>query len=143
MKKSAKNLLSIIIFIFAILAFAWPYIKMELASSAYYTQYNEREYEYYTPDLLKNMPRISDKYEFAFGNVSGPQAQVFTIRFQDTNDAKKVRDYLTSAGYKPQTNCHVEAECWRIEGSRDVVSVINYHSPDSIAVQIYRSPDTE
>lgn len=93
MKKSAKILLSITIFISTLLAFAWPYIKMELASSAYYTQCNEREYEYYTPDLLKNMPRIPDNYEFAFGKVSGPQAQVFTIRFQDTNEAKKVRGY--------------------------------------------------
>ncbi|WP_338049344.1 hypothetical protein [Rosenbergiella gaditana] len=35
------------------LAFGWPYLKMGFASSAYYTERDKAEYEYYTPELLK------------------------------------------------------------------------------------------
>lgn len=56
------------------LAFGWPYLKMGFASSAYYTERDKAEYEYYTPELLKKMPRTSDDITFEFGKVSGPQA---------------------------------------------------------------------
>lgn len=39
------------------LVIGWPYIRMEFADSAYYTRQNHREYEYYTPELLKKNAR--------------------------------------------------------------------------------------
>ncbi|QJW54979.1 hypothetical protein HL670_01863 [Serratia plymuthica] len=143
MKKSLKVLAAVVVGTGAALSFTWPYLKMEFADSAYYTQQDKREYEYYTPELLKNMPRISDNYKFEFGNVSGPQAHVFTVRFYGTPDTSKVRNYLASVGYKVQAQCDVEAECWRAQRSKDVVTVIQYTSPDSLVVQVYRSPYTE
>ncbi|KYG13890.1 hypothetical protein FS592_15750 [Serratia plymuthica] len=86
---------------------------------------------------------IAGTYKFEFGNVSGPQAHVFTVRFYGTPDTSKVRNYLTSVGYKVQAQCDVEAECWRAQRSKDVVTVIQYTSPDSLVVQVYRSPYTE
>ncbi|MFE8116275.1 hypothetical protein [Brenneria goodwinii] len=143
MKTFLKVLACVIVVISVGGFFAWPYLKMEFASSAYYTQQDKREYEYYTPELLKNIPRISENYKFEFGNVSGPQAHVFTVRFYGAADTSKIRNYLTSVGYKPQASCDVEAECWRTQRSKDVVTLIKYNSPDCVVVQIYRSPDTE
>ncbi|THB83510.1 hypothetical protein E1N66_15275 [Pantoea allii] len=123
-----------------VLAFGWPYIKMGFASSAYYTERDKPEYEYYTPELLKKMPRISDDYAFEFGNVSGPDASVFTVRYHGTSETRNIHRYLVSAGYSPQSQCDVGAECWRSQDSKDIVTVIKYTSPDSVVVQIYRSP---
>ncbi|MFX2609524.1 hypothetical protein [Enterobacter mori] len=123
----------------AFIFFVWPYLKMELASSAYYNQNDKREYDYYTPELLKNMPRTSSSYAFEYGYVSGPEAYVFTVRFHGATDTGKINNYLESSGYKHQTQCDVKAECWRAPRSRDVVTVIKYTVPDSVAVQIYRS----
>ncbi|MFG1174390.1 hypothetical protein AAFN90_12520 [Erwiniaceae bacterium CAU 1747] len=125
------------------LAFVLPYLKMGFASSAYYTEQDRREYEYYTPELLKKMPRISNDYKFEFGNVSGQQAEVFTVRYQGTSETRNIHQYLVSAGYSQQSQCDVEAECWRSHNSTDIVTVIKYTSPDSIVVQIYRSPYNE
>ncbi|CAI0803262.1 Uncharacterised protein [Serratia rubidaea] len=133
----------VLVAIGAMFAFAWPYIKMEFAGSAYYTQQDSREYAFYTPELLKNMPRIAEHYRFEFGNVSGPEAQVFTVRFDNATDTSKIRSYLASAGYQPQSRCDVEAECWRTPQSKDVVTLIKYTSPNSVVVQIYRSPYIE
>lgn len=63
------------------LAFGWPYLKIGFASSAYYTERDKPEYEYYTPELLKKIPRISNNYEFSYSNISGPQAYVFFSKF--------------------------------------------------------------
>ncbi|QHM77441.1 hypothetical protein C7M52_03440 [Mixta theicola] len=122
---------------------AWTYIKMEFASSAYYSQQDKREYAFYTPELIKNMPRITDHYRFEYGNISGPEAQVFTIRFDGTTDTSKIRRYLMSVGYQPQAQCNVKAECWLSQSNTDIVTLFSYSSPDSVVLQIYRSPYTE
>ncbi len=142
LKKFLRMLACAVIVISAAFFFAWPYLKMEFASSAHYTQQDKREYEHYTPELLKKMPRITKNYTFEFGNISGPQAHVFTVRFYGTTDTRKIRDYLISVGYKPQAQCDAEAECWRIENSKDVVTLAAYALPDSVVVRIYRSPPT-
>lgn len=138
MKRSVKTLITVIITII-IAAFAWPYVKMEFAGSAYYTQNDEKAYAFYTPDLLKRMPRISDRYTFQYMNISGPQAFVYGIRFEDTTDMQKIREYLAAAGYKPQMRCETKAECWRSGQSKDVVTLYNTTSPNNVVVQIYRN----
>lgn len=51
------------------------------AGTACYTEQDWLKYEFYTPELLKGIPKISDKYDFNFGNITGPEAQIFTITF--------------------------------------------------------------
>ncbi|WP_033790021.1 hypothetical protein [Pantoea septica] len=120
------------------LTVVWPYIQMGFASSAHYTHMDTREYEYYTPDLLKKMPRISDNYEFSFSNISGPQAFVYGIQFNGTTDTSKIREYLISEGYEQQKKCQTEAECWRSPRSKDVVSFYSLSKLDLVSVEIYR-----
>lgn len=125
------------------LTFAWPYFKMGFASSAHYTEQDKREYQYYTPELLKKMPRISDNYEFSYSNISGPQAYVFSIHFQGSSDSIKIQNYLKVEGYELQKTCNVEAECWRSYKNNDVISIAKLSSPNEVFVDLYRSPYTQ
>ncbi|MBA0176465.1 hypothetical protein [Pectobacterium carotovorum] len=120
----------------------WPYIKMNFAGSAHYTEQDKREYAFYTPDFLKNMPRITDRYDFNFSNVTGPEAKVWTLNFYGTDDTSKVHTYLTSMGYEKQDRCDVEAECWRATGTHDVVTVATFDTDNSVMIQVYSSPYT-
>lgn len=124
------------------LAIAWPYLKMEFASSAHYTELDKREYAYFTPELLKNMPRISNDYRFEYGNVTGPEAHVFTVHIYGTTDSSVIRDYLRAEGYEPQKTCDVEAECWRSHKNNDVVTIAKFISPKEVFVQLSQSPYT-
>jgi hypothetical protein len=56
MRKSFKVVGSVIIVAAAALTYVWPYIVMEFAGNAHYTEQDKRKYEFYTPDLLKKMP---------------------------------------------------------------------------------------
>ncbi|MCO4311895.1 hypothetical protein [Pectobacterium versatile] len=120
----------------------WPYIKMNFAGSAHYTEQDKREYAFYTPDILKAMPRITDRYDFNFSNVTGPEAKVWTVNFYGTDDTRKVHTYLTSMGYEKQVRCDVEAECWRTAGTKDVVTIATFDTDKSVMVQVYSSPYT-
>lgn len=139
MRKKILYILAVVAVCCAAIAYVWPLAKMEFASSAYYTQNDKREYDYYTPELLKDMPRISEKYSFQYMNVSGPQAFVYGIKFEDAQDTTKIREYLSAAGYKPQEKCDLEAECWKAGFTKDTVTVARIASPDTVLVQIYRS----
>jgi len=79
MKKFITGAIVVVLVGVITLVVAWPYIKMEFASSAHYTEQDIREYEYFTPDLLKNMPRLTTDYRFEYGNVTGPEAHIFTV----------------------------------------------------------------
>lgn len=120
------------------LAVTFPYVRMEFASSAHYTELDKREYEYYTPELLQKLPRISDHYEFSYSNISGPQAFVYGVQFNGTTDTSKIRDYLISKGYEPLKQCQTEAVCWRSPHSQDVVSFYSLSELDLVGVEIYR-----
>lgn len=126
-----------------VLTIVWPYVKMEFASSAHYTEQDIREYEYFTPDLLKNMPRLTTDYRFEYGNVTGPEAHVFTVHIYGTTDSSKIRDYLKAQGYEPQNVCDVEAECWRSHKNSDVVTIAKFMSPKEVFVQLSQSPYNE
>ena len=81
MRKSFKVLGSVSIVAAAALTYAWPYIVMEFAGSAHYTEQDKREYEFYTPVLLKKMPRISSRYDFDFANITGPASWTALRRY--------------------------------------------------------------
>lgn len=121
----------------------WPYIKMNFAGSAHYTEQDKREYAFYTPDFLKTMPRITDRYDFNFSNVTGPEAKIWTVNFYGTDDTSKVHTYLTSMGYEKQARCDVEAECWQAAGTKDVVTVATFDTDNSVMIQVYSSPYAE
>ena len=138
MRKSGVALIGGIGIVGIGLVIGWPYIRMEFASSAYYTRENQRQYEYYTPELLKKMPRVSSDYKFEFGRITGTEANVFTVKFYGVSDTRSIRDYLKSEGYEPRASCDVEAECWKSRATNDEVTVGNIHSQTGVFVQIYR-----
>ncbi|MCU1791847.1 hypothetical protein [Pectobacterium polaris] len=144
MSKLLKTFAAIgIIIIAVVVGSLWPYIKMDFASSAHYIEQDEREYAFYTPDILKNMPRITARYDFNFSNVTGPEAKIWTVNFYDADDTGKIHDYLISVGYEKQDHCDVEAECWRAVGTHDVVTVATFDTDKSVMVQVYSSPYAE
>lgn len=114
---------------------AWPYLKMELASSAYYSQSDTREYEYYTPELLKKMPRISPSFTFQYMSNHDSRNALYGIRFEGTTETDEVKTYLKSSGYQPQAACDTSAECWHKERSNEVVSLYSSSTPDYVVVQ--------
>lgn len=140
MRTPFKVALSIVGIIAAIFAYSWPTIKMELAGSAHYTEQNKREYNFYTPDILKKMPRISDRYEFDFYNVTGPGSLVYSVTFYNTNDISKVNAYLVSLGYIKQDSCSVEGECWNGNDSTETVTVSAVSKINAVMVQVDNSP---
>ncbi|WP_313129105.1 hypothetical protein [Pseudescherichia vulneris] len=143
MKKILIGLAVAVLVSIIVLAIAWPDVKMEFASYAQYTEQDTREYEYFTPDLLKNMPRITNDYRFEYGNVTGPEAHVFTVHIYGTNDSSTIRDYLRAQGYEPQKVCDVEAECWRSHKNSNVVTIAKFVSPEEVFIQLSQSPYNE
>lgn len=143
MKKILIGLAIAVLVSIIVLAIAWPYVKMEFASYAQYTEQDTREYEYLTPDLLKNMPRITKDYRFEYGNVTGPEAHVFTVHIYGTTDSSTIRDYLRVQGYESQKVCDVEAECWRSHKNSNVVTIAKFVSPEEVFIQLSQSPYNE
>lgn len=139
MRRSLK--IGAVVVVAAAIGFAWlwPYIEMEFAGSAHYTEQDTREYEFYTPELLKNMPRITSQYIFSYTNISGPQAFVWDVEFNGTTDTSRIYAYLESAGYKLQPTCHVEAKCWQTTSNNYVVTVAAIDSDKSVLVQVVDS----
>lgn len=143
MKKILIGLAIAVLVSIIVLAVVWPYVKMEFASYAQYTEQDTREYEYLTPDLLKNMPRITKDYRFEYGNVTGPEAHVFTVHIYGTTDSSTIRDYLRVQGYESQKVCDVEAECWRSHKNSNVVTIAKFVSPEEVFIQLSQSPYNE
>lgn len=136
MRNSLKLLTVFFVLVAAALMYAWPYIKMEFAGSAHYTEQDTREYEFYTPDILKKMPRISSRYDFDFTNVTGPASHVYAIRYYDVVDSEKIDLYLSSLGYKKQEKCHIEAVCWLGTEPHEIVTVSTLEIPESILISV-------
>jgi len=136
MRKSLKLLTVLIVLVAAALMWAWPYVKMEFAGSAHYTEQDTQEYEFYTPDLLKKMPRISSRYDFDFTNITGPASHVYAVRYYDAVDAEEIDLYLDSLGYKKQERCHIEAVCWLGTDPQEIVTVSTLETPKSILISV-------
>lgn len=135
MHKSLKVFGCLIIVVAAALTYAWPWVKMEFAGSAHYTEQDKREYDFYTPDVLRKMPRISTRYSFDFANITGPATHVYAVRFYDTRDTGKVEKYLTSIGYK-QVKCDFESVCWRSTDPQESVYVGTLNGEKTVIVQV-------
>ncbi|RRZ87237.1 hypothetical protein [Erwinia sp. 198] len=136
MHKSLKILCPVFIVAVAALASTWPYIRMEFAGSAHYTEQDKREYNFYTPDILKKMPRISCRYDFDFANITGPATHVYAIKFYDTADTHRVNNYLASAGYKQQNECDAESVCWRGSDPLEIIYVGVLRGEKTVIVQV-------
>lgn len=140
MRKPFKIALAVVVIITAVFAYFWPTIQMELAGSAHYTEQDKKEYDYYTPDILKRIPRISDRYEFDFYNVAGPGSLVYSVTFYGTTETSKVGAYLTSLGYIKQNTCLIEGECWRGNDPAETVTVGVVPKINAVMVQVDNSP---
>ncbi|MEI2267099.1 hypothetical protein [Erwinia sp. CGal63] len=136
MPKSIKVTMALIGFIVVGFMYALPYIKMEFAGSAHYTERDKREYNFYTPEILKKMPRISSRYAFEFANVTGPSRHVYVIKFYDTEDTSKIDEFLSSVGYKRQAACNIDNVCWRGTDRAETIMVRSLKSETGIAVQV-------
>ena len=112
-----KNVWKIFLIITAALLLAggyfWPYVKMEFAQSAVYTEQDQRKYHFYTPEVLKDLPRISGDYKFAYAQISGSGQLVYEVKFLGTTDVSRLHAYLIERGYRRVGECNREVECWR------------------------------
>ncbi|AIR60961.1 hypothetical protein LH23_09910 [Cedecea neteri] len=136
MRNSLKIFTAVVVVITAGLVWAWPYITMEFAGSAHYTEQDKREYEYYTPDILREMPRISPRYDFDYVNVTGPGAFIHAVSFYDIDDSSRVDAYLEIKGYTKQKECHIKAVCWQGSDSEETITVSNLKEEKIIQVAI-------
>lgn len=136
MRKLLKVLSGVVIIIAAALTYAWPYIKMEFTGFANYTEQDKREYDFYTPDILRKMPRISERYDFDFANVTGPAKHVNAVKFYGTDDTSKINAYLISIGYKKQDECDLNASCWQGTDPQETIYVGVLTGEKTVIVQV-------
>ncbi|HDF2340727.1 TPA: hypothetical protein PC598_000249 [Morganella morganii] len=112
MRNSIKVVIGMGVLICIGLVYFWPYVQMEFAESAHYTEQDKREYDFYTPEILKKMPRVSNDYSFDFANITGPATHVNAIKFSGVKDVSQIEKYLISSGYVKRA-CDFEQPCWR------------------------------
>ncbi len=136
MRNSFKVFCTLGVMIAAVLTYVWPYVQMNFADSAHYTEQDKREYEFYTPEILKNMPRITRKYDFDFENITGPATHVYAVKFYGTEDTSKIDEYLTSIGYERKGICNIDDVCWRGLDPVEKVMVNTLKSEKGVIVQI-------
>lgn len=136
MRNTYKILTAAVVVISVALVWAWPYIAMDFAGSAHYTEQDLREYEFYTPNILKEMPRVSSRYDFDFSNTTGPASQVYAITFYEADRQDAVDAYLSSKGYTKQKDCHIKAVCWRGSDSEETITVSNLKAESIILVSV-------
>lgn len=136
MKTPTKALLAIFAVVAVGLVYAWPYVKMDFAESASYTDRDKREYEFFTPELLKKIPRVSESYQFGYSNVSGPDLLIHDVKFLGTTDASRINTYLEENGYKRLGICDIEGECWQGDDPKISVSVGIVSKPETVIVSV-------
>lgn len=113
MKRSLKIMLAILVVCVTGLFYGLQHLSMEFADGADYTEQDKQEYNFYTPELLKNMPRVSNVYSFHYSNVSGPNpALIYQAIFSGTTDPGKIDSYLEKNGYKKTGMCNKNGDCW-------------------------------
>ena len=135
MRRSAKVSLIFGIFICGLVAFSWPWIQLIFADSAHYTEQDTREYNFYTPEVLKQMPRISSRYNFIFANISGPAKHVYAIEFYGTEDFDKIERYLATEGYIRRGECGIDSLCWQGKNPSETLSITTMTSEKGVVVQ--------
>lgn len=136
MRKSVKVFSVAIILVAAGLVYAWPYVQMEFSETAHYTEQERRAYKFYTPDILRDMPRISTRYDFSFANIAGPDQHVHTVRFYGTRDTQKIDSYLISKAYHKQPTCDISATCWKGADPIETIYVGTLTGENTVIVQV-------
>ncbi|MCU5772053.1 hypothetical protein N5923_01280 [Erwiniaceae bacterium BAC15a-03b] len=137
MKKSLKITLAVLVVCVIGLFYGLQYFKMEFADGADYTEQDKRKYDFYTPELLKNMPRVSNIYSFHYSNVSGPNpALIYQASFSGTTDTSKIDTYLEKNGYKKGEICNTSGDCWTGKDPNITVSVGIEENPSAIRVEM-------
>ncbi len=136
MRNALKIFTAVVVVIAAGLVWAWPYITMEFAGSAHYTEQDKREYKFYTPDILREMPRISPRYDFDYVNVTGPGAFIHAIRFYDVADSSRIDTYLDVKGYVKQNDCFIEAACWQGSDPEETITVSHLAEKNIIQIAV-------
>ncbi|WNJ78649.1 hypothetical protein RJE46_18795 [Cedecea neteri] len=136
MRNSFKIITAVAVVIAVGLVWIWPYIEMSFEGSAYYTEQDKREYDFYTPDILREMPRISPRYEFDYVNVTGPGEFIHAIRFYDVDDSSRIDTYLNARGYVKQKDCFIEAACWQGNDPEETITVSHLEEKNIIQVAV-------
>lgn len=135
MRNSLWVLIAMVAVIAAALVWVWPYIQMEFAGSAHYTEQDKLEYAFYTPDLLKKMPRISPRYDFDFANITGPASHVYAVKFYGTRETKEIEDYLESSGYR-KSKCDSGEVCWRSSEPQESIYIGTLKGENTVIIQM-------
>lgn len=68
------------------------------------TDYTEKDwfkYYFFTPDELKQAPRLTNDYIIGIRAQDGPSPGTATIEFYGTQDTQTLKRYLASLGYYP------------------------------------------
>ncbi|EXU75756.1 hypothetical protein BG55_09005 [Erwinia mallotivora] len=74
---------------------------MEFASGADYPEQNKREYVFYIPEWLKNMPPVSNSCYFHYASVSDPNPALnYQVRLFGTTDSHLPGRWLEKNGCK-------------------------------------------
>lgn len=136
MKRLLKMTTLPLLLIIGLCAWYWPAIEMRFASSAHYTEQEHDKYVYYTPEVLKSIPRISPDYRFTFANISGPAAHVYTITFLGTDETKIIDGYLKLKGYQEEESCMVKGACWRQLNSQETIVVAKLESQKAVQITV-------
>lgn len=135
MEKRFKIMTGFIIMIALVCAYFWPTLRMEVANSAHYTEQDKREYNFYTPDILKTMPRISARYTFDFANIAGPAKHVYAMKFYDTAVTDELEKYLSERGYK-ETKCDFDSVCWSNNDPQEAIYIDKLKGENNVIVQV-------
>lgn len=136
MRKSVKVISVAIILIAAGLVYVWPYVQMEFAGSANYTEQDKREYNFYTPEILRDMPRISKRYDFDFANITGPAKHVYAVKFYGVTEVGEIEKYLISRKYVKQDSCNIKATCWTASDPLKTIYVGTLTGENTVIVQV-------
>ncbi|MBW5406620.1 hypothetical protein ACISK3_06695 [Morganella morganii] len=138
MRNSLKISIIIAFIAIAIFIYVLPYVSMTFTGSAHYTERDKREYSFFTPEIFKKIPRITNDYDFSFANITGPSALVYAINFYGTDNTSLIDNYLKSIGYKKQPTCDIDAECWENVTSEQI-TVSLFEKEKRVSVQLYIS----
>lgn len=135
MKTSFRVALCVLIVFAIALAYGFQYFRMAFADSADYTEADKKDYDFYTPDLLKKLPRITDNYNFHYGNVSGPNpALIFQVRFIGVTETKQLNAFMKQNGYTKSEACSFAGDCWAGNDADVTVSIGIEEKPGAVLV---------
>ena len=68
-----------------------------------YRESDTISYSWFTSDLIKDVPRISQAYEFEYRSQDGASPEMSAVTFYNTGDAEKLRSYLKAKGFTYET----------------------------------------